>query len=98
MHKYSYNIKGSFYSDLKIFFLCLQEQVQQHANHMVSGLLGLLEFCPQEVAHLRKELLIAARHILATDLRNSKDNTYFVYNQASTLNLTAFDLFGGGEG
>lgn len=47
-----------------------QEQVQQHANHMVSGLLGLLEFCPQEVAHLRKELLIAARHILATDLRN----------------------------
>ena len=25
----------------------------------------------QEVAHLRKELLIAARHILVTDLRNS---------------------------
>lgn len=59
-----------------IVYLCSQEQVQQHANHMVSGLLGLLEFCPQEVAHLRKELLIAARHILATDLRNSKDNTF----------------------
>ncbi|KAL1426892.1 hypothetical protein MTO96_000428 [Rhipicephalus appendiculatus] len=33
-------------------------------------MLGLLMLCPQEVAHLRKELLIAARHILATDLRN----------------------------
>ena len=31
---------------------------------------ALLRNCPQEVAHLRKELLIAARHILATDLRN----------------------------
>ena len=32
-------------------------------------MLGLLTYCPHEVAHLRKELLIAARHILATDLR-----------------------------
>ncbi|XP_076072619.1 transformation/transcription domain-associated protein-like isoform X5 [Mytilus galloprovincialis] len=47
-----------------------QEQVQTHSAQMVKGLLGLLTFCPQEVAHLRKELLIAARHILATDLRN----------------------------
>ena len=39
---------------------------------MVKGMLGLLQLCPQEVAHLRKELLIAARHILATDLRNSE--------------------------
>lgn len=38
---------------------------------MVQGLLGLLKLCPQEVAHLRKELLIAARHILSTELRNS---------------------------
>lgn len=61
-----------------IFYLCSQEQVQQHANHMVSGLLGLLEFCPQEVAHLRKELLIAARHILATDLRNSENKYMYL--------------------
>ena len=33
-------------------------------------MLALLHNCPQEVAHLRRELLIAARHILATDLRN----------------------------
>ena len=38
---------------------------------MVQGMLALLRNCPQEVAHLRRELLIAARHILATDLRNS---------------------------
>ncbi|KAJ8314001.1 hypothetical protein KUTeg_008562 [Tegillarca granosa] len=47
-----------------------EEQVQAHSQNMVKGLLGLLSHCPQEVAHLRKELLIAARHILATDLRN----------------------------
>ncbi|XP_033731686.1 transformation/transcription domain-associated protein-like, partial [Pecten maximus] len=46
------------------------EQVQVHATPMMKGLLGLLTYCPQEVAHLRKDLLIAARHILATDLRN----------------------------
>lgn len=34
------------------------------------GMIGLLQSCPKEVAHLRKELLIAARHILATELRN----------------------------
>ena len=39
---------------------------------MVQGHLSLLSLCPQEVAHLRKELLIAAKHILATDLRHSK--------------------------
>ena len=33
-------------------------------------MLGLLALCPHEVAHLRKELLIAAKHILATDQRN----------------------------
>ena len=32
-------------------------------------MLSLLTVCPHEVAHLRKELLIAARHILATELR-----------------------------
>ncbi|XP_031549522.1 transformation/transcription domain-associated protein-like isoform X2 [Actinia tenebrosa] len=47
-----------------------QEMVNTYSQNMVGGLLGLLRYCPQEVAHLRKELLIAARHILATDLRN----------------------------
>ncbi|XP_028982080.1 transformation/transcription domain-associated protein [Diachasma alloeum] len=46
-----------------------QEVVSQHSQMMVKGMLGLLTLCPMEVAHLRKELLIAARHILATDLR-----------------------------
>jgi len=46
-----------------------QETVAQQAALMVKGILGLLTLCPMEVAHLRKELLIASRHILATDLR-----------------------------
>lgn len=74
-----------------IVYLCSQEQVQQHANHMVSGLLGLLEFCPQEVAHLRKELLIAARHILATDLRNS-ENKYLVLIRYQTISAASLTL------
>lgn len=49
--------------------------VATHSQLMVKGMLGLLALCPNEVAHLRRELLIAARHILATDLRSSK---YFV--------------------
>nr|CAH7738958.1 unnamed protein product [Callosobruchus chinensis] len=48
-----------------------QDVVQTHSTKMVQGMLGLLTLCPQEVAHLRRELLIAARHILATDLRNN---------------------------
>ena len=48
-----------------------QDMVNTYSQNMVGGMLGLLRYCPQEVAHLRKELLIAARHILATDLRNS---------------------------
>jgi len=49
-----------------------QEMVAQHSNLMVKGLLGMLTICPMEVTHLRKELLIASRHILATDLRVSE--------------------------
>lgn len=49
-----------------------QEVVSNHSAMMVQGMLELLALCPMEVAHLRRELLIAARHILATDLRNSK--------------------------
>ena len=47
-----------------------QELVTAHAPSLVRGMLDLLAQCPCEVAHLRKELLIAARHILTTELRN----------------------------
>ncbi|EAT34853.1 AAEL012951-PA, partial [Aedes aegypti] len=47
-----------------------QDVILNHAPTMVKGMLNLLESCPKEVAHLRKELLVATRHILATDLRN----------------------------
>ena len=60
-----------------------QEVIAQNSSYMVSGLLGLLTLCPMEVAHLRKELLIAARHILATELRTS---TLFL----SLLYITSF--------
>lgn len=49
-----------------------QDTIANHANLMVKGIIGLLTLCPPEVAHLRKELVIATRHILATDLRLSK--------------------------
>lgn len=47
-----------------------QDVVSQHSSILVKGILGLYTLCPMEVAHLRKELVIASRHILATDLRN----------------------------
>jgi len=50
---------------LSLFF----QVVSLHSTSMVKGMLSLLTICPDEVAHLRKELLIAARHILATELR-----------------------------
>ncbi|XP_013181191.1 PREDICTED: transformation/transcription domain-associated protein [Papilio xuthus] len=46
-----------------------QETIANHATLMVKGIIGLLTLCPPEVAHLRKELVIATRHVLATDLR-----------------------------
>ncbi|XP_046961593.1 transcription-associated protein 1 isoform X1 [Vanessa cardui] len=46
-----------------------QDTIANHASLMVKGIIGLLTLCPPEVAHLRKELVIATRHILATDLR-----------------------------
>ncbi|XP_063882780.1 transformation/transcription domain-associated protein-like isoform X6 [Scylla paramamosain] len=51
---------------LKIY----QDVVAQHSAKLVSGMLTLLALCPNEVAHLRKELLIATKHILALELRN----------------------------
>lgn len=47
-----------------------QDVISQHSTMLVKGILGLFTLCPMEVAHLRKELVIASRHILATDLRN----------------------------
>lgn len=47
-----------------------QDVISQHSAMLVKGILGLFTLCPMEVAHLRKELVIASRHILATDLRN----------------------------
>lgn len=44
-----------------------------HAPSITSGILSLMQLCPKEAANLRKELLIAARHIFATDLRQSKN-------------------------
>ena len=63
--------------------------MQNFSQQLVQGHLNLLSLCPQEVAHLRKELLIAAKHILATDLRNSKLLSVFVCLQI-TLRLTVF--------
>lgn len=48
-----------------------QDQVTAQAGRLTQGMLSLLKYCPPEVAHLKKELLIAARHILATELRNN---------------------------
>lgn len=47
-----------------------QDVISQHSTMLVKGIVGLFQLCPMEVAHLRKDLVIASRHILATDLRN----------------------------
>uniref|UniRef100_A0AAY5EIW4 Transformation/transcription domain-associated protein n=1 Tax=Electrophorus electricus TaxID=8005 RepID=A0AAY5EIW4_ELEEL len=47
-----------------------QDLVGKYSQQMVKGMLQLLSSCPAETAHLRKELLIAAKHILTTDLRS----------------------------
>lgn len=52
--------------------VCLfyKDLVGKYSQQMVKGMLQLLSNCPSETAHLRKELLIAAKHILTTDLRS----------------------------
>ncbi|XP_054724829.1 transformation/transcription domain-associated protein-like [Uloborus diversus] len=52
-----------------------QTLVMEHSTELSKGVIGLLSLCPPEVAHLRKELLIAARHILATELRDKFVNS-----------------------
>jgi len=49
--------------------------VTVHSTQLVEGMIGMLESCPMEVTHLRKELLIASRHILNTELRISKKSS-----------------------
>nr|XP_018666778.1 transformation/transcription domain-associated protein isoform X1 [Ciona intestinalis]XP_018666779.1 transformation/transcription domain-associated protein isoform X2 [Ciona intestinalis] len=64
------------------FFVRLyQENIKQYSNEMVQAMLQLLTNCTPEVASLRKELLIAVRHILATDLK-----TRFVPHMDRLLN------------
>nr|XP_020664456.1 transformation/transcription domain-associated protein [Pogona vitticeps] len=53
-----------------------QELVAKYSQQMVKGMLQLLCNCPAETAHLRKELLIAAKHILTTDLRSRMPLAY----------------------
>jgi len=55
------------------------EIVTVHSTQLVEGMIGMLESCPMEVTHLRKELLIASRHILNTDLRISKKKKMLLF-------------------
>ena len=43
--------------------------VTMHSSALVQGVLQLLEMCPAEVTHQRRELLMATRHLLSSDLR-----------------------------
>lgn len=52
--------------------------VTVHSTQLVEGMIGILESSPMEVTHLRKEFLIASRHILNTDLRISKNKKKIV--------------------
>lgn len=63
---------------IRTFLSQFLDIIASHAPTMVEGMLSLLQLCPKEVAHLRKELLVATRHILATDLRNSKFSDRFI--------------------
>lgn len=61
------------------------EIVTIHSTQLVEGMIGMLESCPMEVTHLRKELLIASRHILNTDLRISKNKVLLFKFEIFTL-------------
>lgn len=54
---------------IKTFAGGLMEIIASHAKTLVDGMFSLLRLCLKESAHLRKELLVATRHILATNLR-----------------------------
>ncbi|KAG1661730.1 Transformation/transcription domain-associated protein [Nymphon striatum] len=44
--------------------------VQKHSQKLVEGTMNQFLLCPAECVHLRRELLVALRHILSSDLRN----------------------------
>jgi transformation/transcription domain-associated protein len=48
----------------------VQDMVLVHANALVQGIMQLLESCPAEVVHQRRELIMATRHLLSSELRN----------------------------
>lgn len=86
----------------KCVFVCVcQDLVGKYSQQMVKGMLQLLSNCPPETAHLRKELLIAAKHILTTDLRSrespfakrfavkTRKTSAVVDAEASTVNYAA---------
>ena len=56
---------------IKTFSGGLMEIIESHAKTLVDGMFSLLRLCLKESAHLRKELLVATRHILATNLRTN---------------------------
>lgn len=60
-----------------MYVCACQDLVGKYSQQMVKGMLQLLSNCPPETAHLRKELLIAAKHILTTDLR-SRESPFVV--------------------
>lgn len=49
-----------------------QDIVTRNHKMMVEGMLNMLRLCPKEVTGLRRDLFIASRHILSTELRNSE--------------------------
>uniref|UniRef100_A0A8C1N900 Transformation/transcription domain-associated protein n=1 Tax=Cyprinus carpio TaxID=7962 RepID=A0A8C1N900_CYPCA len=74
-----------------------QDLVGKYSQQMVKGMLQLLSNCPPETAHLRKELLIAAKHILTTDLRSREPLAYstladLVHHVRQNLPLTDLSL------
>ncbi|KAG9509570.1 Transformation/transcription domain-associated protein, partial [Fragariocoptes setiger] len=46
-----------------------QEVISLHSAQLVRGMLMLFRDCPNEVSSLRRELLAAARHVFATNLK-----------------------------
>jgi hypothetical protein len=60
-----------------------QDILNKHSQLLVDGVLNLLLLCPSEVTSMRKELLIAARHILQTDFRTS-EYLFYLFLLSST--------------
>lgn len=68
-----------------------QDIVTKNHKMMVEGMLNMLRLCPKEVTGLRRDLFIASRHILSTELRIS--NNKFKKNYNNTYLISNFDIF-----